>query len=185
MAFTTFTFDCPKILKSNIHCEDDLEYTTSTVNKPSSRSRQTTSLGAPRPPGTPNGPAAIIDWAQDTFEVAGRTRRIDELCAKRGTFSSTRYWNWFTAEEYRVKYEGEIAHTWTVYAYDGTVLAMLTTHIHHFFHDDSLPLLRISPSVTDDSELQFILLILLYSETKRRDRSLKKRMVANFIKRSC
>jgi hypothetical protein len=95
-----------------------------------------------------------------------------------------------------VKYEAEIAHTWTVrsftghsshhsshralpfqfqvYAYDGTVLAMLTTRIHHLFHDDSLPLLKISPSVTDDRELQFILLILLYSETKRRDRSLKK-----------
>lgn len=92
-----------------------------------------------------------------------------------------------------MKYEAEIAHTWTVrlpyeakrsfsliisqfqvFAYDGTVLAMLTTRIHHFFHDDSLPSLQISPSVTDDRELQFILLILLYSETKRRDRSLKK-----------
>ncbi|KAJ7894317.1 hypothetical protein B0H14DRAFT_2683937 [Mycena olivaceomarginata] len=185
MSFAIFTFDCPKILKSNIHCEDDLEYTTSTVNKPSSRSRQTTSLLAPRPPGTPNGPAAIIDWAQGTFEVAGRTRRIDELCAKRGTFSSSRYWTWLTAEEYRVKYEAETAHTWTVYAYDGTVLATLTTRIHYFFHDDSLPLLEISPSVTDDRELQFIILILLYSETKRRDRSLKKRIGANFAKRRC
>jgi hypothetical protein len=95
-----------------------------------------------------------------------------------------------------VKYEAETAHTWTVrsftghrshhsshpalpfqfqvYAYDGTVLATLATRIHYFFRDDSLPLLEISPSVTDERELQFIILILLYSETKRRDRSLKK-----------
>jgi len=183
MSFTTLTFDSPKILRSNIYFEHDpdVEYTTSTVKKRTSR--QTTTLAAPgAPPGTPNA-TAIIDWKRNTFEINGSTRKVEELRTKRATFSSSRYWSWFEEEEYRVKYAAEAEHTWSVYSYDGTALATFATNIHRFFHDNSRPVMHMSPSITDEDERQFLILILLYSETKRMER-LKERsraMVANFI----
>ncbi|KAJ6529331.1 hypothetical protein B0H19DRAFT_1274366 [Mycena capillaripes] len=166
MSFTTLTFDSSKILKSTIHSTDDpaLRYTTTTVNKRSSRSRETTALEGV--PGTPN---AIIDWKRNTFEISGSTRDISSLRSKRSTFSTAKYWSWFDEEEYKVKYAAEAEHSWSLYSYDGTVLATFTTNIHRVFHDNSLPVIHLSPSITDEDERRFIILVLLYSETNRKE----------------
>ncbi|KAJ6469254.1 hypothetical protein C8R45DRAFT_1105123 [Mycena sanguinolenta] len=165
MSFTTLLFNSSKILNSRICGEDDphLTYTTCTI--PNRTSRQTTSLQ-----GSPARSKAIIDWTRHTFEVHGRKREIEQLSSKRGTFSSSRYWSWFAADEYRVKWASEMENTWTVYSYDGSVLATFTPKIRRMFHDNVMPVLKLSPSVVDEDEGEFIMLILLYSETKRREK---------------
>ncbi|KAJ6529332.1 hypothetical protein B0H19DRAFT_531593 [Mycena capillaripes] len=166
---TTLTFDSPKILKSALRCVDDrdVKYTTTTVRAHSSR--QTTSLdGAP---GTPN---AVIDWKRGTFEISGARRHMADLKTKRVTFSSSRYWSWFDCEEYKVKYAAVEDNTWTVFSYSGTVLATFTSKIRRMFNDNALPVLRISSAIRDEDERLFIILVLLYSETKRLE-SLKER----------
>ncbi|KAJ7258384.1 hypothetical protein B0H12DRAFT_1109771 [Mycena haematopus] len=177
MSFTTLVFDSPKILNSRICGEDDpdLTYTTYTIQNRSSR--QTTSLH-----GSPGRPKAIIDWTRRTFEIRGAKRNIEQLRSKRGTFSSSRFWSWFDAEEYRVKWAAEIEHTWTVYSYDGTVLATFTPRTRRLFHPNTMPVLKVSPSVVDEDEGEFLMLILLYSETKRME-SLRKRPLSVFTRR--
>ncbi|KAJ7148090.1 hypothetical protein C8R43DRAFT_1108119 [Mycena crocata] len=169
--FFTLTFDSEKILTSALRDVDDgaVEYTTQTVKNGSSR--QTTSLQLERSPGTPQ---AVIHWKQNCFEISGSRRDIGELKMKRATFSSSRYWTWFDNEEYKVKYAAETGHTWTVSSYDGTVLATFTSNIHRFFNENSRPILRLSASISDEDEQQFIILVLLYSETKRLE-SIKQR----------
>jgi hypothetical protein len=54
-----------------------------------------------------------------------------------------------------------------VYSYDGTILATFTAYTRRFLRDNSMPVLSVSESITDENEQQFLILILLYSETKR------------------
>ncbi|KAJ7484153.1 hypothetical protein FB451DRAFT_1231657 [Mycena latifolia] len=174
-SLTTFTFDSAKILTTTLFSRDagSMKYTTSTVKKGSSR--QSTALeGAP---GTPN---AVIDWKGKTFTISGSTRDVAELRKKRATFSSSRYWTWFDCEEYRVKYESDLDHTWTVFSYSGAVLATFASNVHRVFQDNLLPVLCMSTSICDEEERRFIILVLLYSETKRLE-SLKE--VASFGRR--
>ncbi|KAF8217481.1 hypothetical protein K438DRAFT_1952370 [Mycena galopus ATCC 62051] len=177
MSFTTLFFDSPKVLNSNIRYEDaDVNYTIRTA-QPNPSLRQITSLEGP-----PGRPKAMIDWKSRAFEIRGAKRFIEQLCTKRGTFSSSRYWSWFDAEEYKVKWEAEIEHTWTIHAYDGRVLASFTPKTRRLFHANTMPMLKISPSITDEDEEEFIILILLYSETKRME-SLRKRPLSVFTRR--
>ncbi|KAJ7859374.1 hypothetical protein B0H14DRAFT_3446751 [Mycena olivaceomarginata] len=162
------------ILDSEIHCGEDhaLEYTTRTVKTRSSR--QTTSLeGA-------ETSTSKIDWKRQTFEIAGSTRKIAQMRTKRAAFSSSRYWTWLDQEEYRVKYEAEMDRTWTVYSYDGTILATFTAYTRRFLRDNSMPVLSVSESITDENEQQFLILILLYSETKRLE-SLRERPLSPYV----
>ncbi|KAJ7191193.1 hypothetical protein GGX14DRAFT_579164 [Mycena pura] len=178
MSFTTLTFDSPKILTSTLRSTDDgtVEYTVTTVKK--GTSRQTTSLA-----GTSGKPSAIIDWREKAFEISGSRRNLNELQSKRTTFSPSRYWSWFDNDEYKVKYSAELDNTWTLFSYSGQVLAMLTSKINRFLRKNENPVLRISSSIDDEDERQFIILVLLYSETKRL-KSLKERplsVVADFL----
>ncbi|KAJ7908693.1 hypothetical protein B0H13DRAFT_2016278 [Mycena leptocephala] len=176
---TTLIFDSPKILKSTLRDDDDREvkYITTTVQQGRSN-RHTTSLeGAP---GTPN---AVIDWKKKTFEISGSKRNMADLRSRRARFSSSRYWSWFDCEEYKVKYEAEMENTWTVFSYSGTVLATFTSQVQRIFKDNAQPVLRISESIQDEVERRFIILVLLYSETKRLE-SLKERplsVVGDFL----
>ncbi|KAJ7472956.1 hypothetical protein B0H11DRAFT_1345421 [Mycena galericulata] len=162
-SLTTFTFDSPKILNSTVTVqsanESYVEYTVTTEKKAASR---TTSLD-----GAPGTPAALIDWKRHTFEISGSKRDVADLRTRKGTFSSSHYWSWFDNEEYKVKYAAELDNTWTVYSYSGTVLATFTSNVRRLFKDNSLPMLCISSSIRDEDERQFIILVLLYSETKR------------------
>lgn len=91
-----------------------------------------------------------------------------------------------------MKYASEVDNSWTVcldsayclqyviahavlevYSYSGQVLATFTSNIRRVLKDNSLPTLSLAPSIRDEDERQFIILLLLYSETKRLN-SLKK-----------
>ncbi|KAJ6481325.1 hypothetical protein C8R47DRAFT_595556 [Mycena vitilis] len=160
----TLRFDSFNIIDSDL-CSDNGQktiYTTSTVRARSRR--QTTSLRLAGAPGTQD---ARIDWKRNTFEIARLKRDMAELRTRQGTFSSSHYWSWFDCEEYKVKYAAEEDNTWTVVSYSGTVLATFTSRIRRILHDDDLPVLRISPRIRDENERCFVILVLLYSETKR------------------
>jgi len=166
---TIFTFDSAKILNSALRSahERSVAYTITTEKIGSSR--RTTALKGP------DGAApAIIDWKRKTFEISGSRRDMADLRTTRGTFSSSHYWSWFDCEEYKVKYASEVDNSWTVYSYSGQVLATFTSNIRRVLKDNSLPTLSLAPSIRDEDERQFIILLLLYSETKRLN-SLKKR----------
>ncbi|KAJ7034620.1 hypothetical protein C8F04DRAFT_1259850 [Mycena alexandri] len=178
MSFTTFAFNSPTILNSTFtpDDDDDVEYTTSTtVNGVKKRSsRQITYLQ-----GAPETANSVIDWKRNTFEISGMKRHMSDLRTKRSTFSSTRYWTWFDAEEYKVKYEAELDKTWTVFSYDGSVLATFTAAVQRLFNSNSMPVLSLSEGIVDEDERRFIILVLLYSETKRLE-SLRERPLAVF-----
>ncbi|KAJ7683465.1 hypothetical protein B0H17DRAFT_1205162 [Mycena rosella] len=161
-SFATLTFDSAKILKTTLRAADDderpLEYATTTAS--SGSGRQSTSLV-----GAQGSRDAVIDWKQKTFSVADSTRPIRELRKKRATFSSSRYWSWFDCEECKVKYQDN---AWTVFSYSGSVLAVFTPNTHRGGRK-ALPVLRLASSVCDEEERRFIILVLLYSETKRQE----------------
>ncbi|KAJ7056090.1 hypothetical protein C8F01DRAFT_1156795 [Mycena amicta] len=175
--FETLIFDSPKILSSTLRYADDHEiaYTVSTAKRGRGSSKQTTALleeGIAHADG--QNQVAAIDWREKTFEISGERRRTNELQTKRTTFSSSRYWSWFEQDEYKVKYSAETENTWTLFSYSGQVLATLTSRIQRLLAPNSLPVLRIASSIHDEDERRFIILVLLYSETKRLE-SLKER----------
>ncbi|KAJ7794540.1 hypothetical protein B0H14DRAFT_2621815 [Mycena olivaceomarginata] len=130
------TFGSESIRRDPLRGGPRSEYTTRTVKTRSSR--QNTSLeGA-------ETSTSKIDWKRQTFEIAGSTRKIAQIRTKRAAFSSSRYWTWLDQEEYRVKYEAEMDRTWTVYSYDGTILATFTAYTRRFLRDNSMPVLSVS-----------------------------------------
>ncbi|KAJ6599749.1 hypothetical protein DFH09DRAFT_626127 [Mycena vulgaris] len=157
----TFTFDSPKILNTTLRPDaGSPAYTITTFKKGSSRQRTSVE-------GAPGMPDAVIEWKDGAFTIGDATRDIAELRKKRATFSASRYWTWFDCEEYRVKYESKGEHTWTVFSYSGTVLATFRSNIHRVFHENVLPVLCMLASIRDEEERRFIILVLVYSETKR------------------
>ncbi|KAJ6471604.1 hypothetical protein C8R47DRAFT_1147356 [Mycena vitilis] len=156
-----FTFDSERILKSTIQAVD-ARYTTTTVKHGFARHRTTLENAS----GTAS---ADINWRDRTFEIGGKTDSIDQLKRKVSNFSLTRYWKWSgDGEEYKVKYGSNDA--WTVTSLNGTVIASLISSVERSFGPNTLPILHIARSIRDEEERQFILLVLLYSETKRLDR---------------
>ncbi|KAJ7484144.1 hypothetical protein FB451DRAFT_1554746 [Mycena latifolia] len=160
-SFSTFTFDSAKILDTTIRSADErpLMYTTTTTGD--SAEKRTALAGAQ------GSRDAAIDWKQDTFSIGYATRAVGELRTKRTLFSSSRYWIWFESEECKVKYENN---AWTVLSYSGSLLAEFTPNKYTKRGGrNALPVLRLAPSVRDEDERRFIILVLLYSETKRLD----------------
>ncbi|KAJ6546667.1 hypothetical protein DFH09DRAFT_638078 [Mycena vulgaris] len=156
----TFTFDSPKILKSAIYRKDDrfLQYITSTVKQGFSRHRTSLQDGAVR---------AEIDWRERTFEIAGVKVGVDHLKRKISNFSETRYWKWRNGEEYKVKYLPE-EDLWMVTLHSGEAVAEFSTCLE--YKPKTTPILHIAEDLQDSNERRFLLLVLLYSETRRLDR---------------
>nr|GAT55712.1 predicted protein [Mycena chlorophos]GAT55713.1 predicted protein [Mycena chlorophos] len=173
--FDTLLFSSPKILSSTLLHSDDKEvaYTVNTVRV--GRQKATTTLleYVDTAEGGAHGQqvqVGTIDWRAKTFEVGlggGERRKVHDLYTKRGTFSSSRYWSWFDQDEYKVKYSAEAEHTWTLFSYSGQAIATLTSRVQRIIGASSLPTIRILSNIQTDDERRFIILVLLYSETKR------------------
>ncbi|KAJ6471603.1 hypothetical protein C8R47DRAFT_745302 [Mycena vitilis] len=160
----TFTFDSERILKCTIQAADD-SYTIVTVKHGSTRHHTTLKNSSGRA-------CATINWHNRTFEIGGDTNSVDQLKRKASHFSLTRYWRWSgDGEEYRVKYGSNDA--WTVTSSNGAVIASLTSSVEHPSGFTTLPVLHIARNIHDETERQFLLLVLLYSEAKRLDRLFK------------
>ncbi|KAJ7431602.1 hypothetical protein FB451DRAFT_1486607 [Mycena latifolia] len=158
-AMQAFTFDSQKILKSAIYRAEDrfLQYITATEKQGFTRHRTTVRDGAV---------TAEIDWRDRTFQIAGDRHGVALLKRKLSNFSETRYWKWLDGEEYKVRYSNA-DEMWTVHVSTGVLVAELSSYGHK---PKVLPVLRISEDIRESDERRFLLLVLLYSETKRLDR---------------
>ncbi|KAJ6623291.1 hypothetical protein B0H10DRAFT_2010756 [Mycena sp. CBHHK59/15] len=159
-----FTLSSHKILKCSI-CSDseyDIRYMTTTTKK--GYARHHTALED----GTSGAAGATIDWRERTFEISGTRQDVAQMKTQKSMFSGTRYWRWLDGEEYKVKYWGG-ENTWQVLTPTEEVVAAFTSYIGRIFSEDSLPILRISHNIREEAQRRFLILILLYSETKRLD----------------
>ncbi|KAJ7162661.1 hypothetical protein C8R43DRAFT_1173402 [Mycena crocata] len=171
----SLTFESHKILKSAIRDSNDrtLRYNTSTTKQGFSRHRTTLEdASASRSTGP-----TTIDWRERTFEIADKTHSIDLLKRKLSNFSEKRYWKWCDGDEYKVKFATS-SNNWSELTFNliqvtnlaGDVIAELDPYIEHTFKPSSPVIIRLARDIRDDEERRFLMLVLLYSETKRLDR---------------
>ncbi|KAJ7869792.1 hypothetical protein B0H13DRAFT_2350794 [Mycena leptocephala] len=154
------TFQSKDILNSHLNNGHSNLYTTSTDR--GMLGRKVTSLEMA---GSLSGSTGKIHWRDKTFELGGKTQKWKELEGSTKWFSLDREWEW-SGYTYTVKHAH---HKWTVTNSHGEV-ACLTEYKPHLFHDSEHATLRISPEIRDEHQRAFIILVLLYSETKRLDR---------------
>ncbi|KAJ7182474.1 hypothetical protein C8R43DRAFT_1116116 [Mycena crocata] len=163
----SLTFESDKILKSAIRDSNDrtLRYNTNTTKQGFSRHRTTLEAAST----SRSTGATTIDWRQRTFEIAGKTHSIDLLKRKLSKFSEKRYWKWCDDDEYKVKFATS-SNNWSVTNLAGDVIAELDPYTEHTFKPSSPAVIRLARDIRDEEERRFIVLVLLYSETKRLDR---------------
>ncbi|KAK6967096.1 hypothetical protein R3P38DRAFT_837317 [Favolaschia claudopus] len=169
----SFTFDSERITKSAIlsaRGNRSVHYTSNTSKNLFARQCTTVEDAT----GTIRG---AIDWKERTFEImgeGGKKESVDLLKRKdpSQTFAtSTRFWRWSSqGEEYKVRYSNSTS-TWIVTVLStGELVSELTSTIERVFKSNTLPTWNISRDVRNETERLFILMVLLYSETKRLDR---------------
>ncbi|KAJ7869793.1 hypothetical protein B0H13DRAFT_2350795 [Mycena leptocephala] len=154
------TFQSKEILNSHLNNGHSNLYTTSSDR--GMLGRKVTSLDKA---GFLSGSAGKIHWRDKTFEIGGRHRNgrnsralLDGLLR--------REWEW-SGYTYTVKHAH---HKWTVTNSHGEV-ACLTEYKPHLLRSNEHATLRISPEIQDEHQRAFIILVLLYSETKRQDKA--------------
>ncbi|KAJ7128836.1 hypothetical protein C8R43DRAFT_1027304 [Mycena crocata] len=154
---STYKFEQADVLNSPLRGGDrSVQYVTTT-----DRSRDRTVLACK------SGQDPILDWRNTTFEISGCKRPIGALKRRKSSSSSSRYWIYSPTEEFKVRYDDKI---WTVLSSNGSQVATMTLHVSRIFSDSSPAVLHISPELRDEDERRFIILVLLYSETRRLDR---------------
>jgi hypothetical protein len=188
------TFQSKDILNSHLNNGHSNLYTTSTDR--GMLGRKVTSLEMA---GSLSGSTGKIHWRDKTFEIGGKTQKWKELEGSTKWFSlyvfletselilniltfRDREWEW-SGHTYTVKHAH---HKWTVRNHSSCEsqiisfsnrqvtnshgeVACLTEYKPHLFHDNEHATLRISPEIQDEHQRAFIILVLLYSETKRLD----------------
>ncbi|KAJ7448686.1 hypothetical protein B0H11DRAFT_340636 [Mycena galericulata] len=160
----SYTFDSENILRSGIRGKDrSLQYRTNTVKHYFSRDHTTIEDASGHTRGT-------INWQERrSFQISERRNEIPSLKRKLSTFSWTRYWKRTEGEEYQVKYSS-VENTWTVKTSTGETIGELHSRVERLFKANSTPTLFIGGDIRDEDEQLFILMVLLYSETRRLDR---------------
>ncbi|KAJ7645067.1 hypothetical protein DFH06DRAFT_1212307 [Mycena polygramma] len=154
------TFKSKDILNSHMHAGHSNAYITSSSS--GILGRKTTTL---KTHGFLSGSAGKIHWRHKTFEIGGKTKKWRKVESSAGWFTSGREWEW-SGHTYTVKHSH---HTWT--ATNAHVeVARLTPHKSHLLRASEHAFLQISPEIQDEHQRAFIILVLLYSETKRLDK---------------
>ncbi|KAF7318513.1 hypothetical protein HMN09_00361100 [Mycena chlorophos] len=173
---TELTFDSDSLLNSGIRDPHlTRAYTTSTPTG-ASVPRQPTVLSAN--PGLPAAQqSATLNWKSREMTIGGTTRAVDGLKRKSNVLSGTRYWRWGSdGAEYKVRL---VEGMWLASdASSGEPIASLTSvnqssvarTTRSTAHHAHLPTLRLANSVRNEAQRQFLVLVLLYSETNRQDR---------------
>ncbi|GLB34685.1 hypothetical protein LshimejAT787_0202500 [Lyophyllum shimeji] len=121
------------------------------------------------------GPAldGAIDWKEETFVIGGRSAKWANLKCKLSRRSgSAREWKWF-GERFTVKYESGTGR-WT--AKSGSPAhaddAVFTVRKHRIFGADDPATIEFALNVSA-RDMVFLILVLIYSETKRQQRKEK------------
>ncbi|KAJ6562610.1 hypothetical protein B0H19DRAFT_1145141 [Mycena capillaripes] len=157
------TFKSKDILNSHLHANHSNPYTTSSSG--GILGRKTTTL---KTSGFLSGSAGKINWRDKTFEIGGKTKKWRKIEGSAGWFTSGREWEW-SGHTYTVKHS---RHKWTVTNSHGEV-ARFTPYKSHLLRPSEYASLQISPEIHDEHQRAFIILVLLYSETKRQDKQAK------------
>ncbi|KAJ7292169.1 hypothetical protein C8J57DRAFT_1458668, partial [Mycena rebaudengoi] len=153
------TFNSKDFLNSHLTSGHSNAYTTSTSR--GMRGLKITQLASGFFPGT----AGRIDWRDKSFEIAGRTQKIKRISSSGGWFSLSRDWKW-GAHTYTLKYSRK---GWTAKTSMGEV-AHYNSYKPHLFRSSDHAAIQISPAIQDQHEIVFLILVMLYSETKRLER---------------
>lgn len=118
------------------------------------------------------GPAldGAIDWKEESFVIGGRSVKWANLKHKLSrTSGSPREWKW-SGERFTVKYQSGSGR-WT--AKSGSPVhpadAIFTIRKHRIFGADDPATIEFSPSVSA-RDMVFLILVLIYSETRRQQR---------------
>ncbi|KAF7360681.1 hypothetical protein MVEN_00799900 [Mycena venus] len=127
--------------------------------------RKTTTL---RTSGFFSGSAGKIHWRDKTFEIGGKTKKWRKVERSGGWFTSGREWEW-SGHTYTVKHAH---HRWTVTDSHEEV-AHFTPYKSHLLRSNEHASLHFTSAIQDEHQRAFIILVLLYSETKRKDKQAK------------
>ncbi|KAJ7785264.1 hypothetical protein DFH07DRAFT_763862 [Mycena maculata] len=156
------TFKSKDILNSHLHAGHSNPYTTSTSS--GVLGRKTTTLKT----GFLSGSAGKIDWRDKEFKIGGRTKKWRKVESSGGWFTSGREWEW-AGYTYTVKHSH---HKWTA-TNSHREVAYFTPYQSHLLRSSEHASLYISPEIQDEHQRVFLILVLLYSETKRQDKQHK------------
>ncbi|KAJ6570814.1 hypothetical protein DFH09DRAFT_1277469 [Mycena vulgaris] len=153
------TFKSKDVLNSHLHdVGHSNPYTTS------SSDRKTTLKTA----GFLSGSAGKIHWRDKSFEIGGWTKKWRKVESSAGWFTSGREWEW-SGYTYTVKHS---RNQWTATNSQGEV-ARFTPHKFHLLRSSDHAFLHISSHIQDEHQRAFLILVMLYSETKRQKKQLK------------
>ncbi|KAF7292117.1 hypothetical protein MIND_01238600 [Mycena indigotica] len=164
-----YTFESERLLRTalrDVYLTRQYTTITGTAKNPHS-TRPPTTLERYEP-STNELTKAVIDWKARTLQVGGEMKGVDEVKRKTGNFTGSRYWRWGDdKEEYKVRY---LDNMWIASDANNEPVASLTSATKHVFKPNPLPVLRLSRALQSEPQRQFVILLLLYSETKRLDR---------------
>ncbi|KAJ7247071.1 hypothetical protein C8J57DRAFT_1475969 [Mycena rebaudengoi] len=149
----SLTFNSENILDSHLYSGRPHAYTTTTYGN---HGLETTKLMS----GFPSPMAGEINWRDTSFEIGGRYKK---LTPPQGSSSSPRYWTW-GGDVYTVQYSSNKG--WTANTPRGEV-----ANYTRIVTPPQLAAIWISPEIVDQHEIVFLILVILYSETKRLETS--------------
>ncbi|KAG5649811.1 hypothetical protein H0H81_001912, partial [Sphagnurus paluster] len=124
------------------------------------------------PPGRPAGVGAIY-WKEKTIEILGTRKTVKELRRIEGgiwKFNRTRHWRWAPdRREYELRHDDE---GWkaTINNNLSTAARLLVPARPHIFSTPPPPALHLTRTALEADEV-FLILVLVYEETKRQDRT--------------
>ncbi|KAJ7729282.1 hypothetical protein B0H14DRAFT_2409779 [Mycena olivaceomarginata] len=151
------TFKSKDILNGHLHSDSGHSSPYTTSYSSGMLRRKTTTL---QTSGFLSGSAGKIHWRDKTFEIGGRTKKWKKVESSGGG----REWEWL-GHTYIVKHSHR---KWTVTNSGGEV-AHFTPYKSHLLRSNEHASLQISAEIQDAHQRAFIILVLLYSETKRQD----------------
>lgn len=120
--------------------------------------------------GAASGTSAAIRWRERRFETGGVKRDWSTFKYKpAGIFSKTRKWHW-SGESFTVKFL--IDDDKWIASSDSSrhpTRATFYPYKYHFFGPSEPGYISFSPDVSDEDTI-FLILVMIYSETRRQDR---------------
>ncbi|KAJ7445104.1 hypothetical protein FB451DRAFT_1568233 [Mycena latifolia] len=158
------TFKSKDILNNHLH--DTRQFHSNPYTTSSSSDRKTTTL---KTAGFLSSSAGKIHWRDKSFEIGGRTKKWRKVESSAGWFTSGREWEW-SGHTYTVKHSHN---KWTATNSQGSTVAHFAPHKFYLFSSSEHASLNISPEIQDEHQRAFLILVMLYSETKRQDKQLK------------
>jgi len=111
--------------------------------------------------GSTSSRSGSIKWKDETFVIGGVVKRVSDLRSRR-FLSRSQEWRW-SGSQYTLKYSGN---QWMIKC--GEVGASMKVYQFHVFRQSEPASVSFSSNLSVE-DMIFLLLVLVYSETKRQD----------------